>query len=257
MPVLSDNIPNSMLALLIGPAGCGKTTFALQFRNPYLVNIDNNIAGPRNYYKRVNFDMSKLKYDNVARDDKDNPIPVAAQYQRFTELLARGVADKDVSTLIIDSTTSLQPVLETHIRIKKGKPEGFKFTFDEWADFKYIWSETMLKLRVCGKSVIIIGHEKVEKGQVDEVLRYVLAVPGQTGELMPMLMTDVWRMSVENKLVGNMQQPAYFVSTIQSLRHPNIKTSLTLPQKFEANTTSIKMIEDQIYETPTTNTPTK
>ena len=247
MPTLNDNIPNALLALLIGPAGCGKTTFALQFRRPYLVNIDNNIAGPRNYYKRAGLDMSAIKYDNVALDDANVAIAPVAQYARFATLLARGVADKDVDTIIVDSTTSLQPVLEAHIRAKKGKPADFKFTFDEWADFKYIWTETMMKLRNCGKSVIIIGHEKVEKGQVDEVLRYVLAVPGQTGDLMPMLMTDVWRMNVEMVLRGNAQVPAYYVSTIQSTRHPNIKTSLTLPQKFEATAANIKLIEDQIY----------
>ena len=118
MPTLADNIPNSMLALLIGPAGCGKTTFALQFRRPYLVNIDNNIAGPRNYYKRAGLDMSAIKYDNVALDDANVAIAPVAQYARFATLLARGVADKDVDTIIVDSTTSLQPVLEARAASK-------------------------------------------------------------------------------------------------------------------------------------------
>lgn len=247
MPSLSDNTTICPVILLIGPAGCGKTTFALQFRRPYLINVDNNLGGPRNYFLRSGIDMSKIKYDNVAIDDDNKPIAIGAQYSRFAALLSRGVADKDCDTIIIDSTTSMQPVLEAYCVTKRGKQVGTKFTFDEWYDFQYIWSQTISLLRQCGKTVIIIGHEQVEKGEIDQVLRYVLAIPGKTGELMPMLVTDVWRMNTELKLVGTKQVPTYTVTTIQGARNPNIKTSLTLPTTFEANTAHVTLIENQIY----------
>lgn len=247
MPTLSDSIIQHPVILVIGPAGCGKTTFCLQFRKPYLINVDNNLGGPKNFFKRSGRDMSGIKYDNVAWDDSGNPIPIKDQYVRFHTLLTRGVADKDSETIIIDSTTSMQSVLEAFCVTKRGKPVGTKFTFDEWYDFQYIWSETINKLRQCGKAVMIIGHEQVEKGEIDQVLRYVLAIPGKTGDLMPMLVTDVWRMSTELKLVGTAQKAVYNVTTVQTSRNPNIKTSFTLPSTFEATQDNINLIEKQIY----------
>lgn len=244
---LEEVVPNKPVILLIGPAGCGKTTFALQFRKPYLINVDNNLAGPRNYFKRAGISMDGVNYDNVAFDDAGAPIQIKDQYQRFTSLLSRAVQDANTSTIIIDSTTSMQSVLEAYVVTKRGKPVGTKFTFDEWFDFQYIWSETITKLRGCGKTVIIIGHEQVEKGEIDQVLRYVLAIPGKTGDLMPMLVTDVWRMSVELKLVGTQQKGYYSVTTIQDSRRPNIKTSFTLPTSFEASPANVVVIENQIY----------
>jgi len=247
MPSLAESVPNKPVILLIGPAGAGKTTFALQFRRPYLVNIDNNLAGPQNYFKRSNLNMSSMRYDNVAFDDTNKPVEVAGQYMRFVNLLSRAVADPTVDTVIIDSTTSLQPVFEAYCLSKRGKPVGSKFSFDEWHDFAYVWTETIAKLRTCGKTVIIIGHETTEKGDIDQVLRWVLAVPGQMGDKIPMLVTDVWRLNVQLKLVGTTQKPFYSVTTIQDTRRPNIKASLTLPTEFEASPANIKLIEDQIY----------
>ena len=257
MPTLEESIPTNIVALLIGPAGSGKTTTALQFPAPFLINVDNNLAGPKNFFLRNKLPLTGIRYESVFEKHEKQadgttkavPVPIAAQCNRLFDLLKLAVDDPAIKTVILDSTTSLQPIIEAYINSKRGKQPGTKFSFDEWYDFAYFYTDLLGKLRVCGKNVIIIAHEQVEKSDMDSVLRYVLAIPGQMGDKIPMLVTDVWRTSVELKLAGQQQVPVYFIHTVQDARRPNIKTSLNLPSKLEVNQANIKLITDQIYGT--------
>lgn len=243
---LEDEVPNKPTILEVGPAGSGKSTFAYRFPKPYVINADINMAGPRKQLQEEHHDTKGIVYDDVHTDDSGKAVENLQRFTRFSKLLGDAVASPLYETIILDSVTSLVPIFKNEVLRQGAKPEGFKFTFDEWDKFLFLWSRTIQLLRGCGKTVILIGHLVADKGPMDQVWQYVLSVPGQSGNLIPIFVTDVWRFSVDTELVGGGPKPKYVIRTIQDERYPNIKTSLKLPAKFDATQEMVNNIVKQI-----------
>lgn len=243
---LADAVPHPPTILMVGPAGSGKSTFAYRFPKPYVLNADINMAGPRKALSAEGKSLN-VKYDNIHIDDEDKPVEPLQRFLRFAALLKRGVEDKEVETIILDSITALVPVFMNEVLRQLGKTEGTAFVIQDWGKLLFLFTSVFDKLRACGKTVIICGHFDVEKGEIDQVLRYILAIPGQSATRVPILATDMWWFSVETSQgQGGTLVPKYVIRTIQDERHPNIKTSLTLPSKFDATQEWVDKIVEQI-----------
>lgn len=251
MPIkLSTSVPNFPTILLIGPAGSGKTTLMTRFRLPgkkiYIVDIDNNLAGPRKVAMAEKRNIDHVEYDHIHLDDNGVEVPMLQRATRLNTLLTAAVKDDSIGTIGITSTTSLNPVFMAEVLRQTGRQAGTAFELRDWGKFAYLYQQFIASLRSCGKVVIIDGHVQAQKGDIDQVLRYALAIPGATGDLLPMAVTDVWRTSVEQSLVGNATVDKYMVTTVQDERNPNIKSSLSVPRKFEATQANIDSLISQI-----------
>lgn len=242
---LSEDIFLPRTFLFIGPAGCAKSTFAYRFPKPWVANVDINMSGPKKVLTEEGRPLT-VAYDNIHLDDLDKPVDPLKQYLRFTEVLSKAVQSPDYETIIIDSITSLVPVFKNEVLRSLNKPIGTQFEIKDWGKLLFLFTDMFTKLRACGKTVIVIGHFDVEKGEVDQVLRYTLAIPGQSAGLMPILATDMFWFAVETIIVNGDPKPKYVIRTIQDERHPNIKTSLKLPPKFDANQQWVDEIVKQI-----------
>lgn len=236
---LSDSVPNMPVVLEVGPAGSGKTTFMTRLKWPdkktYIIDVDKNLAGPRKVAGLEKRDLSHVIYDHIDTNDEDKPVDALNRYLRLASLLSRAVADPSYGVICITSTTSLVPVFMNEVRRQMSKPVDAEFKgFDMWGKFSQLWQHFIAALRASNKFIVLDGHLQVEKGELDQVLRYALAIPGSTGDLLPMQLTDVWLFGVDQKPDNGVTKDYYMIQTVQTNQYPNMKSSLDLPRRFEA-----------------------
>jgi len=238
MPSLQDSVPNSPVIMLVGPAGTGKTTFMTRLVRPdksiFILDADKNLAGPQKVARQEKRSVANVMFDHIDTEN-GTPVPPLMQYQRAAALLVAAVNDPAVGTIGITSTTTLVPVFMNEVRRQANKPSDYAFQIQDWGRYAALWQGFIAVLRGCGKPVIIDGHVAAEKGPLETFLRWALAIPGSTGDLLPMMLTDFWRMSVEQVLVGTTQATKYMVDTVQNSTWPNLKSSIEVPGRFEAN----------------------
>jgi hypothetical protein len=224
MSTLSDYNPNQSFSLLLqGPTGARKTTTALHFPFPYIVDCDNNLGGPVRWLTEHKIDPKTVKYKIVEIDDEGKQVPKEACYQRMMGAITEGLNDKDVQTIILDSTSRIQDYLKDYI-----KSQG-KSGFDLWDLLGYMWTELINRIKSHRKMLVVIAHEKVSKDEVSQVNQFFLDIQGRAGDTLGRLFSDVWRADVEE--VGGAHK--YFVRTLPTIRNPGLKCSLGLPAKFE------------------------
>ncbi len=238
MPSLQDTVPNSPVIMLVGPAGCGKTTFMTRLVRPdkqiFILDADKNLAGPQKVARQERRSVANVLFDHIDVDN-NTPVPPLLQYQRAATLLQAAIQNPAVGTIGITSTTTLVPVFMNEVRRQANKNTDYAFQIQDWGRYAALWQGFIAVLRGCGKPVIIDGHVAAEKGPLETFLRWALAIPGATGDLLPMMVTDYWRMVVDQTLVGTTPVAKYNVETFQTSVWPNFKAALDVPGKFEAN----------------------
>jgi len=239
MPSLQDTPPNCPVILLVGPAGAGKTTFMTRLcpvgKKLRILDADGNLAGPQKVARMEKRDISHVEYEHITIDDNGKPVPPLMQYQRMNTLLTRFIEDPTTGLVGITSTTSLVPVFMNEVRRQGNKGTDYAFQIQDWGKYAALWTHFIGVLRACRKPVVIDGHVQADKGQLDTIMRWALAIPGSTGDLMPMMVTDFWRMSVESSTNTVPATKKYMVTTAQDPLWMNLKAALDVPDKFEAN----------------------
>lgn len=250
MQSLDEFIPEGRTIILVGPAGCGKTTLATRFPNPYLIIADPNaLAGPMKVAKKESRPIGHVKYDFLHRDETGKEILLGARFDRMSKLFKEAANNPLVGTIILDSTTSLVPVFKAKVNLVNGKAaDALLEGWNQWGQFESLWMQFLDWMLTSTKINIIISHEQVDKDEMDKVLRYALAIPGKSAETLPRIVSDVWQMSVDTKVEGN--PPAlrskHLVTTVQNNLRPNIKSSLDIPNQFEATQEMVDKIVAQI-----------
>jgi hypothetical protein len=236
---LTADPPKDFCLMLVGSAGSGKSTLAARFPAPFFLSLDKNLRGPAAVM--VSENKTDITYeDNFDKDDEGKAIPPGLQFKRFADVLAKACQDPYVKTIVLDNTTLLSDLIMNDILLQQGRktPE-----IRDWGLYGAAWKQLLAKLRLCGKNVIVISHERLEKDELDGTLKYFLAVPGQTADLLPTLVTDVWRCEVEEQLVGRERKHVRQVRTIQSQRHAHLKASTpSMPTVFPATTENVNKV---------------
>ena len=97
-------LPQSFL--LIGPPGSGKTTVSLQLPKPFILDCDDNLNGPVRFLSSTQRLSQTWFYDTPLRDEKNQPVPREAQWDRAINLLTEACSSSSVETIVISSLTS-------------------------------------------------------------------------------------------------------------------------------------------------------
>lgn len=233
MPSSTAYIPSRNLSLLlVGPPKSGKTILALHFPKPYVLDCDDNLGGPVRFLRKYRPDVAEFTYDSVVRTEKEVIAP-EQQWKRAVALVLDALRNPAYQTVIVDSLTTLDTMLQNHI-LFSDKPTEFaagkaKMAIQHYGEFKRLMTAFIMRLTNSGKYIIIIAHEEVEKDAMDGSMNYRPAISGSLKDTIGALMTDIWRPYATPNAIG---QPEYFVRTAPTPKH-KLGTSLDLPPSFK------------------------
>jgi hypothetical protein len=231
MQPISNYQNDAHLRVLIqGAPGAGKTTLACQFPNAYIADCDLNLAGALRFMRGSNLKLP-VGYDLIDRDEKGEPVDPAFRFDRLLLKLQAACASPDVSTIVIDSATKLSDYIMAHTLRQQGKKQ---MEMQSWGFYFAFWKELIARVSAQQKHFILICHERVEKDEIDQALKYFLNIPGQFAHIAGSLFTDVWRCEVASKGFGATMQHEFLVRTMPDHKF-NLKNSLGLPPMFKFN----------------------
>lgn len=219
--------------LLQGPPGAGKTTTACQFPGCYIADCDMNLAGPLRWLKNNKKELP-VGYDVIDRDEKNEEVAPQFRYTRLVKCLQEAALNPDVKTIIVDSTTKLSDYMIAEVLRQQNK---LVMGIQDWGFYLALWKKFISQLSVLQKNFVLIAHERVEKDEVDQSLKYFVMIPGQMGSIIGSLFTDVWHTEVAEK-PGLPPTYQFLIRTMPSYRF-NLKNSLSLPPLFEFNWNTI------------------
>jgi hypothetical protein len=209
--------------LLQGSPGTGKTTLGCAFPGAYIADCDIGLGGPLRYLRK-NGGTLPLGYDIIDRDEHGKEVPPNERYQRLGKCLNTAIKDPTVQTIVIDSATKLSDYMIEEVLRQQGKKE---MSISMWGFYLALWKHFISQLTAQRKHFVLICHEKVEKDEIDQSLKYFVLIPGQIQNIIGSLFTDVWRCEVSGS-VGPNPKHTFAVRTMPDYRY-QLKNSLGLP----------------------------
>lgn len=231
MPDITEYGKDDKIRLLLqGPSGSGKTDLACGFPAPWIIDIDRNLGGVLRRRRAAGLPLP-VGYDVIDKDATGKEIPISQRFGVLDKALLAAQANPAVSTIIVDSATTLVDVMIAEVLRQQSKTE---MTKREWGFFAILGKNLMAKFSAMGKHIVLIIHEKSQTTADGSVI-YPIKVgwPGQVGDDMGKYFTNVWR--CENKTVPG---ASFGTTTKYMLRtSPNgmyaLKNTLGLPSEFE------------------------
>jgi len=214
--------------LLQGAPGSGKTTLACHFPGSYIADLDINLAGPLRYLSGSNGTLP-VGYDLIDRDENGVEVDPSLRYQRLGRCLNVAIKDPSVQTVVIDSATKLSDYIISEVLRQQGKKE---MSIQLWGQYLVLWKHFIGQLTAQRKHIVLICHERVEKDEIEQGLKYFVLVPGQMGHIIGSLFTDVWRCEVMSS--GFPPTYSWNIRTMPDSKFA-LKNSLGLPPLMKFN----------------------
>jgi hypothetical protein len=221
---------NSFLALLlVGEPKTGKTTVELAFPDPFILNVDKNLDGPRR--RAVG---KKFWFDDPMLDVAGKELPPEKRWDRSMELLKEAHKSTEVKTICIDSLTGLSDYLVDHILDQVRIHEGKKIDRPRIQDYysvKDLLARFAVMLRTISKTkhVIIAAHQKADVDEATKATRYSLNIPGQQAQNWGSYFTDVWATTATD--IGG--KTKYEIRTKPTGFHVSLGTSLPMEPRID------------------------
>jgi len=232
----------------MGPPKAGKTTLALQFPAPYVADCDNNLSGPTEWLKANN--LPSFDYDVINIKDDGKETPTDMRWEALTKAAKEAVAHPKIRTIIIDGLSSVSDYLMEHIMRIEGKKE---MRIQDWIPFQFMMKKFVTYLRSSGKLIIFTAHERVEKDEVDGILKYYIHLPSQLRNNLGGFFSDVWRIESEK---SGQDRYVYQIRTKPTVRFALGTSLIKLPTVLPASFTEIVKYAPQLLEPRKVQLPT-
>lgn len=197
--------PEAAFALmLIGPPKAGKTVFALNFPDPYILDCDNNLAGALRYHNHSKTPIN-FWFDNPGSE------PPEKRWGFCCKALKEAAASPDPKTIIVDGLSLMAYYLEKHILANSGTSTGMKdliiagekvMNMSHWMPFKNLMSQLVMACKCSGKLFIMTCHEQTEHAESGAVIGYSPLISGSLRQNIAGYFTDVWRCETNNIPAG-------------------------------------------------------
>lgn len=212
--------------LLLGAPKTRKTTLALSFPSPGIIDADLNLAGPLRHYPSKDIHISTIDVD-----DTGAVVPRAKRWLRLVSELNVLATTPEVKTLIIDTIGKVHTYLVDYL-IDQNTSDGKRvsgepvMTTQLWYPYGVLLERLVNHCRASGKLVVVTSHLRESKDEQLGFIQYGPTVSGQTGDRFGGFFTDVW--------CCDYKAGKYIVNTKPSARM-SLGRSLDLPDEFEFN----------------------
>jgi hypothetical protein len=215
---------------LVGPAGSGKTVLGMRlFPKTYVIVADLNFKSGLRYLEKIG-ELSKIVgFDTINVDETGKKIPPLHRYDRFFKCINDAVARPEVDAVFVDGATQVtqfiiakivQAQTEEQIQIQGGKD-----SWPKWGTVGVTWRGLVSQLRTTGKKFVLAIHESKNQDESDQIWKHELLIPGQTKDLLPNLMSDIWRTEVKE----TSGKHEWMVRTLPNIRMEHLKNTYSLP----------------------------
>lgn len=156
--ILQEFDKTAYTALLYGEAGIGKTSFATWSQRPLVFNLENGMKG-------IDLKTRKAFATSVITD-----------WNEFLKGLNQFGAQKKFDTAVIDTVSRLEDMMIAAVCFEGKKASLADFAYGagygKFTALTSVLTETMDSLKLSGKNVILIAHEKIETFQDPESESY-------------------------------------------------------------------------------------
>ena len=182
---LTTTTTQKAFVLLYGSPACGKTTGALTFPNPLVVDFDNNL--PVGTSRVIQFWKDEFVDKIIPRT---NPKFPANRRDALLIVLADLARDLPAGhTIVIDSLTRIESTYNMQEEVEP-KPRSIKSgEVDGHALFRkrLIYFDTLFTMLTgCAANVVFIAHQQADRNDKGEVVQQLRpALMGQMGEKLP------------------------------------------------------------------------
>lgn len=214
--------------LLLGTPGAGKSTLAAQFPDCFVLDCDENYAGPIRYLNsQPNPPKFYIGSPLYAADGKS--VPPQDRFRRAMVLLDEAANSDLIKTIVVDSLTTFVDMVLYEVMREQGRKIGdFSFKtstskamdeqlqIQDWGFFLGTMKKVIFSLKGTGKTIVFTGHIKVREDEVSKLLRQAVAVPGQFADIISGLFSEVWLLERETKRTSAGSEELYFVTTFPS-----------------------------------------
>jgi hypothetical protein len=204
-PISSFNSNLGTAIAIVGPAGSGKTVLGMRlFPKTYVVVLDLNFQSGKRYLEKLNKLTNVIGFDTISVDETGKPVIPQNRYDRLFQKLNAAASDPSIDAIFVDGATQITECImaklvgatkESEIQIKGGKD-----SWPLWGTLGVTWRGLISQLRTTGKKLVLAVHEQKNQDESDKIWKHELLIPGQTKDMLPNLMSDVWRTEVEEKV---------------------------------------------------------
>lgn len=180
----------SQAILIVGEPKTGKSSLSMAFPEPAYIDWDQNLGSAVRRAPGKSFDYCQpgIKDDGTQR-------PVGEQWKYAVEETKAIISNPKYKTIVIDGLGLMCSALCDHI-INEGKLSGAnktgKMELQNYGDLSRLLRNYVMLVRSSGKFLVVTSHQVGDKDDVTGVIRYVLAIPGQSKDTLGGCFTDVW-----------------------------------------------------------------
>lgn len=237
-PISSFNSNLGTAIGLVGQAGSGKTVLGMRlFPRTAVVVFDLNFQSGKRYLEKLGQLSNVVGFDTVTVDAQTGQVySPNLWYDRFFKIIEAMTKDPSVDAIFVDGASGITESIIAKI-VGATNPAaiqivGGKESFQKWGTVGVTWRGLISQLRTTGKKLLLAIHESKNQDESDSIWKYEFLIPGQTKDLLPNILSDVWRTEVVEKSPG---QHEWRVRTLPDIRHENLKNTYGLPAVLPAD----------------------